>query len=145
MATGAGVILLRGMRRRCPRCGAGHLFTRWFRMREQCQGCGLRLEPEEAAFLGSMTINYGVTGAVWMVLLIVWLAVSAPHIELVPLIAASAALVTVLPMILYPFTKTTWAAIDLLLHGGAREGQPDGPRGGEATEPGGRSSGIDPQ
>jgi uncharacterized protein (DUF983 family) len=37
--------LLRGARRRCPRCGEGALFERWFTMRERCASCDLVFEP----------------------------------------------------------------------------------------------------
>ena len=36
------VLTLRGLRRRCPRCGAGRLFARWFRMAERCPGWQLQ-------------------------------------------------------------------------------------------------------
>ena len=35
-------ILLRGLRRRCPRCGDGRLFRRWLKLRDGCPACGLR-------------------------------------------------------------------------------------------------------
>lgn len=37
--------LLRGASRRCPRCGTGPLYERWFRLRERCPTCGLVYEP----------------------------------------------------------------------------------------------------
>ena len=36
--------LWRGLRRRCPRCGEGPLFRRWFSMNERCSVCDLKLE-----------------------------------------------------------------------------------------------------
>ena len=33
--------LLRGLRKRCPRCGVGPLFRRGIRVRERCSDCGL--------------------------------------------------------------------------------------------------------
>src|SRR5205085_1266842 len=56
-----GRMLWRGLRRRCPRCGAGKLFTRWFRMVERCPGCGYRFQREEGFQLGGYLINFGVT------------------------------------------------------------------------------------
>ena len=38
------------------------LFTSWFRIRDRCPRCGLRLEREEGGFLGAMTMNYIVHG-----------------------------------------------------------------------------------
>jgi uncharacterized protein (DUF983 family) len=52
--------LARALRLRCPWCGEGRLFARWFRMHERCGGCGLKFEREAGYFLGSIYVNYGV-------------------------------------------------------------------------------------
>lgn len=36
--------LARGARRRCPHCGRGRIFGRWFTVNERCSVCGLRFE-----------------------------------------------------------------------------------------------------
>ena len=41
-----------GFATRCPRCGEGMLFRGWFRMRSQCDWCGLVYEREPGFFLG---------------------------------------------------------------------------------------------
>ncbi len=33
--------LLRGLRKRCPRCGRGRLFCRWYTLSDRCGTCGL--------------------------------------------------------------------------------------------------------
>lgn len=35
-------LLQRGLRRKCPRCGEGPLFVRYFKLRDDCPLCGLR-------------------------------------------------------------------------------------------------------
>jgi len=40
--------LLRGWRGRCPRCGAGSLFSSFLKMRSHCPACELALEPYRA-------------------------------------------------------------------------------------------------
>jgi len=37
-------VIARGLRRRCPRCGEGPLFTGWHRLRDACPVCGLVYE-----------------------------------------------------------------------------------------------------
>lgn len=54
-------LLVRGLRLRCPRCGARSLFRTWFTMHERCAVCHLRFEREQGYFLGAIYINYGVT------------------------------------------------------------------------------------
>lgn len=39
-----GVILRRGIRGRCPRCGEGRLFRRWIETFDRCSACDLLLQ-----------------------------------------------------------------------------------------------------
>ncbi len=55
---------------------------------------------------------------VWIALLIVWLAATVPDVRAVPLLFASVALVGLLPLVLFPFSKTVRAAIEFLMDGG---------------------------
>jgi uncharacterized protein (DUF983 family) len=110
------IALLRGLMRRCPRCGQGKLFRRWFNFPKKCPRCGLRFEREEGAFLGSLTINYGVTGLAFFALLVGWMIVSQGRVRWVPLILASIAVVIGVPLLFYPFAKTLWAALDFLIY-----------------------------
>jgi uncharacterized protein (DUF983 family) len=110
------IVLLRGLMRRCPRCGQGRLFRRWFTFPKTCPRCGLRFEREEGAFLGSLTINYGVTGLAFFALLVGWMIVAGGRVRWVPLILASTAVVIVVPLFFYPFAKTLWAAVDFLIY-----------------------------
>lgn len=81
-----------------------------------CPRCGLILEREEGAFLGSLALNYGVTGALAIAYLIVMLTLTLPDPPVVALTAGAIAITVVVPLVTYPFAKTTWAAIDMLLH-----------------------------
>jgi uncharacterized protein (DUF983 family) len=109
-------ILLRGARRRCPRCGGGDLFQGPFRIRRACPSCRLRLEREEGGFLGAMTINYSVTTLLWLVLLVVWLALDLPDVHVFGLTVASLLFVGLFPLAFWSFSKTIWAAVDLLVY-----------------------------
>lgn len=108
-------LLLRGLTKRCPWCGKGKLFRRWFTLPERCPRCGLRFEREEGAFLGSLAINFGVTSLAFIAVLVTWIALTLPDPPVVAITLASGAIALVLPLVIYPFAKTTWAAIDILL------------------------------
>jgi DNA-directed RNA polymerase subunit RPC12/RpoP len=56
-------VVSRGLRNRCPNCGGATLFKEgsWFEVNKACANCGLRFERDEGFFIGSMSINYGVT------------------------------------------------------------------------------------
>jgi uncharacterized protein (DUF983 family) len=109
-------MLLRGLTKRCPWCGRGKLFRRWFTMAVRCPRCGLRFEREEGAFLGSLAINFGVTGLVFIAMLVTWVALTLPNVPAVQLTVASVLVAVLLPLLVYPFAKTTWSAIDLLMN-----------------------------
>lgn len=76
------------------------------------------MEREEGAFLGSLSISYGVTGVLCLALLVVWLIVDSPDVQLLRLGIAAGVVSIVVPFIFYPFAKTIWAAIDFLLQEG---------------------------
>ncbi len=58
-----GQILGRGLTNRCPNCGGRTLFKpgTFFELNKECAQCGLKIERDEGFFLGSMSLNYGVT------------------------------------------------------------------------------------
>lgn len=58
-------IVARGLTNRCPNCGDRTLFKpgTFFQLNRECGACGFRFERDndEGFFLGSMSLNYGVT------------------------------------------------------------------------------------
>lgn len=60
-----GQIILRGLTHCCPNCGSRTLFQpgTLFQVNKECPVCGFRFERDndEGFFLGSMSLNYGVT------------------------------------------------------------------------------------
>lgn len=110
----SGRMLGRALRRRCPNCGSGRLFTLWLRPRESCPGCGLRLDRgEHDHFLGAFTINF--VGAELAVALgaAVSVIVTWPEVPWGAIEYGLYGLVIVLPLVTYPFSRTLWLAVDL--------------------------------
>jgi uncharacterized protein (DUF983 family) len=115
---GRARMLARGLLKRCALCGAGKLFTRWFRMKERCPGCGYRFEREEGFFLGAYVINLAVAQAVVVVLAVVpaiVLLARNPDTSIVPILAGGIAGAVLAPIAFYPFSKTVWTAFDLIM------------------------------
>jgi hypothetical protein len=58
-------ILTRGLTNCCPNCGGRTLFTAgsFFKINSECSVCGFKIERanDEGFYLGSMSLNYGVT------------------------------------------------------------------------------------
>ena len=108
----------RALSKRCPLCGAGKLFSRWFRMKERCPGCGYRFEREEGFFLGAYVINLAIAQGMVILLAVVPLIVRLagdPDASIAPFIVGGLIGAVVAPMLFYPWSKTIWTAFDLML------------------------------
>ena len=116
MVTEAGStrVLVRGARKRCPRCGARNVWLTWFRAKTLCPVCDLRFEAEEGGFLGAMVLNYTFATVIWLVMLAVTIALTVPDIPVVPLILASVVVLGAVPFWSYPRSKMLWAAVEFL-------------------------------
>jgi len=62
--------------------------------------------------LGSLTVNTILTFGVILVVVVVGMIVTYPDIAVVPIVLACVAAA----VLVYPFTSTIWAAIDLAMH-----------------------------
>jgi uncharacterized protein (DUF983 family) len=51
-----GLVLRRGLRCRCPRCGEGELFARWIVTNERCSSCRLLFQRNYGDIWGIMLI-----------------------------------------------------------------------------------------
>lgn len=133
------VILVRGLARRCPRCGQGGLFTRWFTMLSRCPRCGLAFERGEGYWLGAIAVNLAATEVVFGLLIVAIAVPTWPDIPWVWLTVAGIAVNALFPVFFYPFSKTIFIAFDLLLlHAGERawhvEEDPEIPVAGASEE-----------
>lgn len=111
-------MLVRGLTKRCPVCGSGNLFTGWFRMRERCPRCHYRFEREEGFFLGAYVVNLAVTEGLLVVFAIIPAIIifgANPDRSLTPLILSGLVAAVFGPVVFYPFSKTLWTALELML------------------------------
>jgi uncharacterized protein (DUF983 family) len=105
-------ILWWGCTRRCPRCGAGHLFRRWFTLVPECPRCGLHFEREEGYWTGALAINIAVAGLVFLLVFVPWVALTVPDVPVAAILAVLVPLMIVVPVVAYPWSKTIWMAVD---------------------------------
>ena len=108
-------LLARGLSRRCPLCGGGHLFQRWFTMAPRCPRCGLNLERIEGHWIGALGMNTIVTFGAVLVAVVVAFALTYPDGPVAPALASIVAIAVVVPLAFYPVSKTLWSAIDLAM------------------------------
>ena len=109
--------LRRGLLLRCPNCGRGKLFRRFFTMYDRCPVCGWRYEREEGYWTGAIAINLVVTElliALVAVPLAIVLAMNNEPITL--LIAIGLPLPFVLPFLFFRHAKSLWMSIDFMVH-----------------------------
>lgn len=118
---GRATMLWRGLRRRCPKCGAGGLFRGYFDMAKVCPACGHEFDcrAEEGFFLGALTINLAITEGFLLLGVFAYIVVLASGdggIPVLPVTLGAVALAIVLPILFYPFAKSIWAAVELALY-----------------------------
>ena len=109
------VRILRGLTLRCAQCGSGGILLSWFRLRAACPHCGLLLDRgARDFFVGAYLINLIIAEMVFAIGFSVWMMRSWPNIpwDLVQWVAIVAIIAA--PLITYPFTRTTWLAVDLV-------------------------------
>lgn len=105
-----GEIVFRGLTNRCPNCGARTLFKAGtlFQVNKECPSCGLKIERDndEGFFLGSMSLNYGVTIVAFLVpvMLLAWKGVIGTTTAIV--LAGIGAVIV--PALLYRPSRSWW-------------------------------------
>ena len=107
------LLVSRGVRQRCPRCGIGKLFKRGFTMYERCSHCGWVYEREEGYWTGAIAINLIVTE---LIVAAVVIPLAAMQVQLVPLFAIGLPATALLPLLFYRWSKSLWMTIDFMLN-----------------------------
>lgn len=107
----------RAVRLRCPRCGTGKVFQTWFKMRDTCPACGLKLERGEQGYVvGAYMFNIAMAELVFVAVLAGVLVSTWPDPPWQLLTWLGPLLMVVTPLLFYPFSKTLFLAFDLLFH-----------------------------
>ena len=110
-----GRVLGRGVKLQCPVCGGRGLFSRWFAMVEHCPTCGFRFHRVEGHWIGSLGMNTIVSFGALLLAVIVGVAVTMPDPPAGTLIAVTVAVAAITPIVFFPWSRTLWSAIDLLM------------------------------
>ena len=107
------VLLARALHRRCPYCGSPGIFAGWFSLRERCPTCGVAFEREDGYFLGAYAVNLLIAEFLGMGLAVLLLV--GTDLPLRSLVAVAAVAAVGLPILFFPYARTLWMALDLLL------------------------------
>ena len=104
----------RALRRRCPLCGGGPLFSRWLLMRRTCPRCGLLLDRDEADyFLGGYVVNFVAAELLVVAGGLAAIVLTWPRVPWDAVLWGLLLSMVTAPILFYPFAKTLWLAIDL--------------------------------
>ncbi len=110
----ARVLLSRGLRLRCPVCGEGKLYRRWFSMYKHCPVCNFTYAREPGYYTAAVAINVFLSE---LITLAVVLPVAANHsVPLVTLLLGGGATACILPLLFYHHAKSLWMSIEHLFH-----------------------------
>jgi uncharacterized protein (DUF983 family) len=112
----AGRLYARALRLRCPHCGGGPILASWFRMRTNCESCGIRTERgEEDFFLGSMMFNLILSEGLLALVLVGLVIAMWPNVPWNFLQYGTPVLMVLAPLVFLPFSRTVWLASDILI------------------------------
>lgn len=108
-------MFLRGAVGRCPVCGSGHIFRRWFSMAEVCPRCSFHFERVEGHWIGALGVNTVVVMGLMFVVLMGVSLLSFPDPPPGALVWAEIGIAAIGPFLFFPASRTTWSAMDLLM------------------------------
>jgi len=115
-------LLGRAFGRRCPYCGEAGVFTSFWTLRERCPRCGVPFEREEGYFLGAYAVNLIAAeflGFGFVLALLIRTDLTTLWLQIIAVGVAVG-----LPLLGYPYARSLWMTIDLMIH--RPERQPDG-------------------
>lgn len=122
----AWTLIARGLRQRCPICGKGKLFRRWFTMYDACPNCHFVYEREEGYFTSAMAINLVVSELLITAAVVPFSVVAGlnPSIPFVPILLAGIPLPILLPIVFLRPARALWMSFDHLLNPPEQQFQP---------------------
>ena len=106
----------RALTRRCPYCGGAHIFDGYWSLKERCPTCGTSFAREDGYFLGAYALNLIVAETLGLGLALY--LIFGTRLSRLPLLwqeALAISLAVALPIVFFPFSRTTWMALDLLV------------------------------
>ena len=120
----------RALRLRCPNCGQGRLIKSWFSLRDRCPCCQVWLEREEGYFLGAMAINLVIAEFVPLFGAVALVIGTWPNPPWNLLQIAVPVLMGLFPVVLFPFSRMLWLALDWTFRPPTRDSRLDHPAPG---------------
>jgi uncharacterized protein (DUF983 family) len=127
-------LIARALLLRCPNCGRGRVLRSWFFVRERCSVCQVWLEREEGYFVGAMALNIMIGEFLPFFSAIAVVILTWPNPPWRILQIAVPISMGLCPVILFPFSRTLWLALDWTFRPPTRDNRLDHPRPGAARD-----------
>ena len=109
------LLVQRALMLRCPYCGSGGVIHPPFGIETCCPKCGYRFAPEDGYFMGGYAMNLIVAellGVGFVLYLLIRSDLSLYQQEFIAI-----AFAVLLPILFFPFSRTLWMAMDLMIQG----------------------------
>lgn len=105
----------RALRLRCPRCGGRGILASWMKLEARCPQCDLALDRGETDdyWLGAFAINWVVGEGIALIVALLVLFATWPDSGIA--LWTGITLAVIVPVALFPFSRTVWLAIDLAI------------------------------
>ncbi|MFP5489573.1 MAG: DUF983 domain-containing protein [Acidimicrobiia bacterium] len=107
--------VLRGLRRRCPLCGAKGIFSSFYKQRDRCPRCNYPTARGEDQWIGALGMNTMVSFTVLWLSIAIGFIVTYPNPPVRVLLTIVVSVAVVFPLVFYPFSKSLWSGIDLAM------------------------------
>lgn len=107
-------LVARALARRCPYCASPGIFSSFWTLKEQCPRCDVPFEREEGYFLGAYAVNLigaEFVGFAFVLALLIRTDLSTLSLQVIAVVVAVG-----LPLLGYPYARSLWMVIDLMVH-----------------------------
>ena len=100
-------LLRRALARRCPRCGRGAIFSRYFTMNPRCPECGAVFWVDKGEWLGAFVIDWAFATGTGIV---IWAALELlfPHLAQAAVIVIVSIFVLASLFTTFPWSRSMW-------------------------------------
>ena len=111
---GARTLFARALRLCCPVCAGRPVLLSWFTVTPSCPSCGFHMDRDEPGYwLGSYTVNVFITEGVFALVFVAGMFLTWPAVPWTGLGFVCAAVAVLTPILVFPWTKLLYLAIDL--------------------------------
>ena len=86
------------------------------RLVDECSECALRYEREEGYWLGAILFNTAATIGLFGMGSVAWAVATWPSPPWDAMLVAGVTFNLVAPVVMYPFSKTLWVAVEISAH-----------------------------